>query len=151
MCTLLPLLAREPQAGFSDARRGIAPMPRGRPRPCVSFKDGEKEHEIAKSQDIFAFVLPSEREQESGSACSCSLRAQAGERSTEKTSLSVPADPTAAWVSNEECFTAGHSKEKEKLQEASNIPLGAAAGRESPDRSCTSHSPLPAPAPAAGP
>ena len=100
------------------------------PFATVSFKDGEKEHEIAKSQDIFAFVLPSERDQESGSACSCSLRAHAGERRMEKISLSVPADPTAAWVSNEECFTAGHGEEREKLKEVSNVPPGAAAGRQ---------------------
>lgn len=34
------------------------------PFTTVSFKDGEQEHEIAKSRDISAFILPSEKDQE---------------------------------------------------------------------------------------
>lgn len=47
----------------------------------------------------------------------------------QKTSQSIPADPTATRVSKEECFTAGHGEEKAKRSEMPNIPMGAAAGR----------------------
>lgn len=97
------------------------------PFAIVSFKDGEKEREIANSQDIFAFVLPSERDQEWGSACSCSLAPQAEERHREKLCLLVPTDPTAARMSQEECFTA-EQKEKAKRRQVPD-GAGAAAGR----------------------
>lgn len=47
------------------------------PFATVSFKDGEKEHEISKSQDIFAFVFPKEMDMESRLVWLCSLRLQA--------------------------------------------------------------------------
>lgn len=107
------------------------------------LKDEEKEYNIAKSQDVFAFVLPRERERELGSVCSRSVRAQAGERRMEKTSRSVSAHPTAPRVSNEEHFIAGHGEEKEKLKEGSNIPPGAEQGGKSSSSSRGLHLSLP--------
>lgn len=63
--------------GYSDAQRCLAPVPRASlPFATVNFKDGEKDHEISKSQYIFSFIFPKEMDMDR-LVWLCSLRLQA--------------------------------------------------------------------------
>lgn len=59
--------------GYSEAQRCLAPVPRASlPFATVNFKDGEKDHEISKSQYIFSFIFPKEMDMESTPGwCGC--------------------------------------------------------------------------------
>lgn len=98
---LLPLLAQEPHGGLVMLRDASHQCPGPvSPFATVSFKDGEKEHEISKSQDIFAFVFPKEMDMESRLVWLCSLRLQAKKGTWENLHFPCISRARQAWTTH---------------------------------------------------
>lgn len=93
---LLPLLAREPQAGFSDARRCITSMPRDQPRPLLASALEMGKKKCNCNSPRYAFILlPGPKNYWAAPDLSSSLLSQAPPAPPQP----GPADPTApAWL-----------------------------------------------------